>query len=135
LPFAVVEPPVINFLIDKLYAEGYLPPLAKQVTKTIVFYKPPSASKSWPSRLLGLVTTSNAPRGLTASLYDRQTTSELNQQNGISKDQMLKSRNVNNLSPKGYSSDQRCKNETVQEQGMCRHSPSESPASNIVEKT
>ena len=23
-----------NFLIDKLYAEGYLPPLAKQVTKT-----------------------------------------------------------------------------------------------------
>ena len=57
---------------------------------------------------------------------DRQTTAELNQENGISKDQILKYRDLNDLSQKDHSSDRQYGNDTVQEQGTCLDSPSES---------
>lgn len=84
----------------------------------IIFYQPPLASKSLAPCLPGLVTASNTPGGPPASLSDRQTASELNQQNRISKDQMHKSRDVSNLSQKGHASDRRCRNDTVQEQAI-----------------
>lgn len=82
----------------------------------IVFYQPPSASKSRPPRLPGVVTALNTPRGTTASLSHHQTVSQASQQNGISKDQIHQSSDVSDLPQKGHPSDRRCGNDTVQEQ-------------------
>lgn len=91
----------------------------------IIFYQPPSASKIRPLRLPGAVTASSAPRGPIASLSNRQTALQVNQQNGISKDQN-ESRDVCDLSQEGHASNRRCRNNTVQEQGTYRDLPSES---------
>jgi hypothetical protein len=86
----------------------------------IIFYQPPSASRSQPPRLPGAVTASNAPGGPIVSLSVRRTASQLNQQNGISTGQINKSRGVSDLSQKSHASDQRRKNDIIQEQGTCR---------------
>lgn len=62
---------------------------------------------------------------LFTSLSDRQTTSQFNQRNDSLKIQPTKSRDVSDLSKKNHSSDQRCRNDTVQDQGMCLDFPSQ----------
>ena len=97
-----------------------------RIMDDIIFYQPRLASKSRPSCLLGTVTASNVPRGPTTSLSDHQTISQLNQQNGVSKDQIRKSRGVNDPPQKAHASYRRCGIDTVQDQGTCRDVLSES---------
>jgi hypothetical protein len=83
----------------------------------IVFYQPPSALGSQPPRLLGALPSSNVSRASMASLSICQTTSQLNQRNGISKDHVTKSQDAGDLSQQRHFSDQRFRNDPIQEQG------------------
>ncbi|KAH6696527.1 hypothetical protein BKA61DRAFT_741680 [Leptodontidium sp. MPI-SDFR-AT-0119] len=82
-----------------------------------IFLKPLTPSSSQPPRLPG-GTSSNISRPSLASLSDRQTTSQFNQRNDFLKSQPTKSRDVSDLSQKSHSSDQRCRNDTVQDQDL-----------------
>jgi hypothetical protein len=102
----------------------------------IVFYRPPLALTGRPPRLPGAVTGSNAPGGPIASISGGQTASQLNQQSGISKYQINKSRDISDLSQKSHTLDRRYRNNTVQEQGKCQDFPPESlHLTFIIEKT
>jgi hypothetical protein len=89
----------------------------------IVFYQPPSALGGQPPRLPGAVTASNAPGGHIPFLSVRQPASQVNQQNGILKDQVNKSRDASDLSQESHTSNQHCRNDSVQEQGTYRDLP------------
>ncbi|KAE9373826.1 hypothetical protein N431DRAFT_456560 [Stipitochalara longipes BDJ] len=83
----------------------------------IIFYGPPSTSRSQTSYLPVAPTSSNTSRAssITPSCV-RQTASDLNQWNGISKDRMTISRDVSDLSQQGHFWDQRCRNDITEEQ-------------------
>jgi hypothetical protein len=83
----------------------------------IVFYQPPSASRSQPPHLPGALTSLNASGASITSHSIRQTASELTQWNGISKDYVTKSRDVSELSQQSHFSDQRYRNDVIEEQG------------------
>jgi hypothetical protein len=86
----------------------------------IIFYQPPLASTSHPPCLPGEFPASIVSGGPVAAIPVCQTTSQLNQRNEIWKDHIVKYRDMSDLSQKRYSSDQSCRNDTVQEQGTCR---------------
>ncbi|PVH69523.1 hypothetical protein DL98DRAFT_598588 [Cadophora sp. DSE1049] len=82
-----------------------------------IFLEPLTPSSSQPPRLPG-GTFSNISRPSFASLSDYQTTSQFNQRKDFLKSQPTKSRNVSDVSQKSHSSDQRCRNDTVQDQDL-----------------
>ena len=92
----------------------------------VMFYQPDKTFSSQPPPLPSALTALVASGQSITSPSVRQTVSQVNQQNGISKDQMNESRDVSDLSQKGHTSDQRCRNNTVEEQGTYRDLPSES---------
>jgi hypothetical protein len=87
--YFLYEPRSFSLRIPPLEQNQAFDPL--RTMDDIVFYEPPLASRSRPPRLPGKAMASSAPRGPIASLSVCQTASQLNQQNGISKDQMNKS--------------------------------------------
>ncbi|KAH9205202.1 hypothetical protein DL95DRAFT_470777 [Leptodontidium sp. 2 PMI_412] len=80
-----------------------------------IFLEPLTPSSSQPPRLPGGIS-SNISRPSLASRSDLQTTSQFNQRNHLLKSQPTQSRDVSDLSKKSHSSDQRCRNDTVQDQ-------------------
>lgn len=92
----------------------------------VMFYQPDKTFSSHPPPLPSVFTTLVVSGQSITSPSVCQTASQLNQQNGISKDQMNKSRDVSGPSQKSHASDWRCRNDTVQEQGTWRDLPSES---------
>lgn len=86
----------------------------------VIFYQPHSASTSQPPRLPGAFPASIVSGGSVAAIPVRQTASQLNQRNEIWKDDMIKYQDLSDPFQKRHSSDQRCRNDTIQEQGTCR---------------
>ncbi len=86
----------------------------------IIFYQPASASNSQPPRWPGALTASIVSGGSVASTSVRQTALQLDKPNEIWKDHMIEHRDLSDPFQNRHSSDQRCRNDTVQEQGTCQ---------------
>jgi hypothetical protein len=110
----------VYFLYDPGISPSEFAPLEQDQTfgplrtmDNIIFLKPLTPLTSQPPRLPGALTPLNASRASITSLSVRQTASQLNHWNGISKDYVTKSRDVSDLSQQRHFLDQRSKNDLI----------------------